>query len=85
MLKIYPVQAIDIYLRNCISFILKYILKGRLANASVLCQMPRQERDEESSEHHHEERQAGNQRYLSGLRHQDVPHRQVTQYHYQGF
>jgi len=42
----------------------------------------RQEGNEERQGNHHEEWQASNSGRLPGLRHQDVPHRQVARFPY---
>jgi hypothetical protein len=45
-------------------------------HASLLCEMPHQERNEEPQSHYYEEWQTGNTGRLPGLRHQDVQNRQ---------
>ncbi len=67
-------KAIDIAERNDLSFLING--KKEVDDASVLCQVSCQERDEESQEHHHEEWQTGDSRCVPGMRDQDVPYRQ---------
>jgi len=49
--------------------------KGGRTNASVLYEVPDQERNERPQEHYHEEWQAGNPRNMPNLWHQDVQDR----------
>ncbi len=71
-----PSPAIDI-MRSMV-YLLKHKdkNKGGQTNASVLCQVPRQERNEGCQSHCYEEWQASNPGGMSHLRNQDVPNRQ---------
>ena len=63
-------EAIDIPTMNSVSFIIN--LKQEVIDASILCQVPYQERNERPQEHNHEKRQAGYARDMSRLWDQDV-------------
>jgi len=65
-------QIVDIPPRDGLSS----IQKGRQTNASILCKVPHQKRNEGYQEHNHEEREAGNSGCMPDMRHQDVQDRQ---------
>ena len=46
-----------------------------MTDASLLCEVSCQERNEGSQEHHYEEQEASNSRGVSNLWYQDVPNR----------
>jgi len=60
--------AIDITEENSLSLI-PNIAEGGKPNASVLCEVPRQERNEEHEVYNYEEWQAGDPGYLPCVRH----------------
>jgi hypothetical protein len=60
--------AIDIMEENRLSLMLN-IEEGGKPNASILYEMPHQERDEEREVYNYEERQASDPGYLPGVRH----------------